>query len=76
VKREGPVHRLTERARLVVILADDEARRGRRRHIATEDLLLGLLREEESLAASILDEFGVTVGEVRAMVERKLARSA
>jgi ATP-dependent Clp protease ATP-binding subunit ClpC len=62
--------RFTERARQVVVLAQDEARVLRHNYIGTEHLLLGLLREEEGIAARVLGEFGVTVDEVRAQVGR------
>jgi ATP-dependent Clp protease ATP-binding subunit ClpA len=60
--------RFTERARQVVVLAQDEARTLRHNYIGTEHLLLGLLREQDGLAARVLDSFAVTVEEVRAQV--------
>ena len=62
--------RFTERARQVVVLAQDEARALRHNYIGTEHLLLGLLREEEGLGARVLESFGVTVEDVRRDVER------
>ena len=62
--------RFTERARQVVVLAQDEARALKHNYIGTEHLLLGLLREEEGLAARVLRSFEVTVEEVRAQVAR------
>jgi ATP-dependent Clp protease ATP-binding subunit ClpC len=62
--------RFTERARQVVVLAQDEARALRHDYIGTEHLLLGLLREEEGLAARALESRDVTVEEVRAQVAR------
>src|SRR5690242_10704986 len=62
--------RFTERARQVVVLAQDEARALRHDYIGTEHILLGLLREEEGLAARVLESLGVTVEEVRAQVVR------
>ncbi len=62
--------RFTERARQVVVLAQDESRALRHNYIGTEHLLLGLLREEEGLAAKVLDSFGVTIEGVRAEVIR------
>src|SRR4051795_13362650 len=53
--------RFTERARQVVVLAQHEARTLRHNYIGTEHLLLGLLREEEGLAARVLGELGVTL---------------
>src|SRR5688500_18289252 len=62
--------RFTERARQVVVLAQDEARALRHNYIGTEHLLLGLLRGEEGLAARVLESFDVTLEEVRALVAR------
>ena len=62
--------RFTERARQVVVLAQDEARALRHNYIGTEHILLGLLREEEGLAARALESLGITVDEVRAQVAR------
>jgi ATP-dependent Clp protease ATP-binding subunit ClpC len=62
--------RFTERARQVVVIAQSEARLLKHNYIGTEHLLLGLLREEEGLAARVLDSFDVTVEEVRAQVAR------
>jgi ATP-dependent Clp protease ATP-binding subunit ClpA len=62
--------RFTERARQVVVLAQDEARALRHNYIGTEHLLLGLLREEEGIATRLLESFDVTVEEVRAQVAR------
>jgi ATP-dependent Clp protease ATP-binding subunit ClpC len=54
----------------VVVLAQDEARTLRHNYIGTEHILLGLLREEEGLAARILESLDITVEEVRAQVAR------
>ena len=62
--------RFTERARQVVVLAQDEARHLRHNYIGTEHLLLGLLREEEGIAARVLRQLGVPEEEVRAQVAR------
>jgi ATP-dependent Clp protease ATP-binding subunit ClpC len=62
--------RFTERARQVVVLAQDEARELRHNYIGTEHLLLGLLREQEGVAARVLDELGVTLVETRTEVLR------
>ena len=66
--------RFTERARQVVVLAQDEARALKHNRIGTEHLLLGLLREEEGLAARVLESLDVTVEEVRAQVARIVGR--
>ena len=62
--------RFTERARQVVVLAQDEARALKHNYIGTEHILLGLLREEEGLAARVLESLDITVEEVRAQVAR------
>jgi ATP-dependent Clp protease ATP-binding subunit ClpA len=62
--------RFTKRARQVVVLAQDEARTLKHNYIGTEHILLGLLREEESPAARVLEGLGVTVEKVRAQVAR------
>jgi hypothetical protein len=66
--------RFTERARQVVVLAQDEARALRHNYIGTEHLLLGLLREEEGLAARVLESLDITVEEVRAQVTRVIGQ--
>jgi ATP-dependent Clp protease ATP-binding subunit ClpC len=62
--------RFTERARQVVVLAQDEARALRHDYIGTEHLLLGLLREEEGLAARALESLGVTLEDARGQIAR------
>jgi ATP-dependent Clp protease ATP-binding subunit ClpC len=62
--------RFTERARQVVVLAQDEARELKHNYIGTEHLLLGLLREQEGIAARVLESLDVTVEEVRARTTR------
>jgi hypothetical protein len=62
--------RFTERAREVVVLAQEEARALRHNYIGTEHILLGLLREEEGLAARVLESLEITVERVRAQVVR------
>jgi hypothetical protein len=62
--------RFTERARLVVVLAQEEARTLKHNYIGTEHILLGLLREEEGLAARVLDSLEITVARTRAQVVR------
>ena len=62
--------RFTERARQVVVLAQEEARALKHNYIGTEHLLLGLLREEEGVAARVLEGLDVSVEEVRAAVVR------
>jgi ATP-dependent Clp protease ATP-binding subunit ClpC len=66
--------RFTERARQVVVLAQDEARRLQHNYIGTEHLLLGLLREEEGIAARVLESLGITAERVRSEVDRIVGR--
>jgi ATP-dependent Clp protease ATP-binding subunit ClpA len=62
--------RFTERARQVVVLAQEEARAMRHSYVGTEHVLLGLLRVEEGLAADVLIGLGVTLERVRGEVVR------
>jgi ATP-dependent Clp protease ATP-binding subunit ClpC len=62
--------RFTERARQVVVLAQEEARTLKHNYIGTEHILLGLLREEEGLAARVLESLDITVERVRTQVVR------
>jgi ATP-dependent Clp protease ATP-binding subunit ClpC len=64
--------RFTERARQVVVLAQDEARAMRHSYIGTEHLLLGLLREEEGLGARVLGRLGIEIDAVRAAVRSRV----
>src|SRR5919201_2579252 len=57
--------RFTEGARHVVVFAQDEARELRHNYIGTEHVLLGLLRDEEGLAARVLESLHVTLEDVR-----------
>ena len=62
--------RFTERARQVIVLAQDEARLLKHNYIGTEHLLLGLLREEEGIAARVLESLDIDLETVRAQVAR------
>lgn len=62
--------RFTERARQVVVLAQEEARNVPHNYIGTEHILLGLMREEEGLAARALERLGVTVEGTREEILR------
>jgi ATP-dependent Clp protease ATP-binding subunit ClpA len=61
--------RFTERARRVVVLAQEEARMLNHNYIGTEHLLLGLLREGEGVAAGALTSMGIELEMVRTQVE-------
>ena len=63
--------RFTERARQVVVLAQEEARSLRHNHIGTAHILLGLLREEDGLGAQVLNSLGLSLERVRAEIVRR-----
>jgi ATP-dependent Clp protease ATP-binding subunit ClpC len=65
---------LTPRAKKVIELAIDEARQMGHNYIGTEHLLLGLLREGEGVASSVLDSFGITLERARAEVSHILTQ--
>jgi ATP-dependent Clp protease ATP-binding subunit ClpC len=71
VEETGPkpmFERFTDRARRVVVLAQEEARMLSHNYIGTEHLLLGLLHEDHGMAAQVLDEMGVSLSSVREQV--------
>ena len=61
--------RFTDRARRVVVLAQEEARLLNHNDIGTEHLLLGLIHEGEGVAAKALESLGIRLGAVRSQVE-------
>jgi len=66
--------RFTERARQVMTLAKEEAQRFNHNYIGTEHLLLGLIRQEEGVAAKVLNNLGVELTKVRSAVEFIIGR--
>src|SRR5436305_12716294 len=66
--------RFTERARRVVFFAQEEAARLGENYVGTEHLLLGLVRENDSVAARILDRLGVPLGRIRSDIEKQVSR--
>ena len=60
--------RFTDRARRVVVLAQEEARRLNHNYIGTEHILLGLIQEGEGHAAKALDELNINIDSVRSEV--------
>src|SRR5207247_1555197 len=66
--------RFTERARRVVFFAQEEAARLGENYVGTEHLLLGLVRENDSVAARILDRLGVPLSRIRSDIERQVTR--
>lgn len=63
-------NRFTERARKVILLAKEEAKRFNHDYIGTEHILLGLVREGEGVAAAVLASFGLTPDKIRIEVEK------
>jgi len=66
--------RFTERARRVVVLAQEEARMLNHNYIGTEHILLGLAREGEGVAARALESLGISLEAVRQQVEEIIGR--
>jgi ATP-dependent Clp protease ATP-binding subunit ClpA len=66
---------LTPRAKKVIELAVDEARRLNHHYIGTEHLLLGLVREGEGIAAGVLESLGVNLEKVRTQTIQVLSQS-
>ncbi len=64
----GPFDRFTDRAKRVLALAQDEALRFNHNYIGTEHLLLGLIREEEGVAARALQTLGAELDKARTAV--------
>jgi len=66
--------RFTDRARRVVVLAQDEARTLNHTYIGTEHILLGLVREGGGVAAKALESLGISLEAVRQQVEEIIGR--
>ncbi len=66
--------RFTERARKVVFYAQEEAQKFGEGYVSTEHLLLGLVRESDSVASRVLEKLGVGLGRIRTEVEKQLPR--
>ena len=65
---------LTPRAKKVIELAVDEARRLNHQYIGTEHILIGLMREGEGVAAGVLESLGVTLDKVRSETSRTISK--
>ena len=63
-------NRFTERARKVILLAKEEAKRFNHDYIGTEHILLGLIREGEGVAAAVLQKMGVSLENIRLEIEK------
>src|SRR5260370_1636967 len=61
--------RFTDRARRVIVLAQEEARQLNHNYVGTEHILLGLIREGDGVAAKALAATGISLDEARRGVE-------
>jgi ATP-dependent Clp protease ATP-binding subunit ClpC len=68
--------RFTDRARRVIVLAQEEARSLQHNYIGTEHLLLGLIREGEGVAAKALEAKGVELDKTREQVEEMIGKGS
>jgi ATP-dependent Clp protease ATP-binding subunit ClpA len=66
--------RFTDRARRVIVLAQEEARRLNHNYIGTEHLLLGLLGEGDGVAAKALESLGISLEAGRVQVEEMIGQ--
>jgi ATP-dependent Clp protease ATP-binding subunit ClpC len=66
--------RFTDRARRVIVLAQEEARMLNHNYIGTEHILLGLIHEGDGVAAQALDSMGISLDAVRHEVEEIIGR--
>ena len=66
--------KFSERARRVLTLAQEEAQHLNHSYIGTEHILLGLVREEEGVAANVLTNLGVSLSKVRSAVQFVIGR--
>ncbi len=67
---------LTPRAKKVIELAVDEARRLNHNYIGTEHLLIGLMREGEGVASGVLESLGVNLDKIRGETSRILSQKS
>jgi len=63
-------NRFTERARKVLVLAKEEARRFNHDYIGTEHILLGLIREGEGVACAVLQNLGIDLERLKSEIEK------
>ncbi|MBI3998050.1 MAG: AAA family ATPase, partial [Armatimonadetes bacterium] len=66
--------RFTERARRVIILAQEEAKRLNHSAVGTEHILLGIIREGEGVASKVLESLNISPERVRAEIEGAIGR--
>ena len=68
--------RFTDRARRVIVLAQEEARMLNHNYIGTEHILLGLIHEGEGVAAKALESMGISLEDVRREVEEIIGQGS
>ena len=68
--------RFTDRARRVIVLAQEEAKMLNHNYIGTEHILLGLIHEGEGVAAKALDQLGISLDAVRELVQEMIGSGA
>lgn len=66
--------RFTERARRVVFFAQEEAGRLGENYVSTEHLLLGMIREPDSVAVRVLERMNIGIAQVRTEIEKQVTR--
>jgi ATP-dependent Clp protease ATP-binding subunit ClpC len=66
--------RFTDRARRVVVLAQEESRMLRHSYVGTEHILLGLIRDGEGVAAAALESLGISLAAARQQVQEITGR--
>src|SRR4051812_18176283 len=74
-EKQQMFERFTDRARRVVVLAQEEARMLNHNYIGTEHILLGLIHEGEGVAAKALESLGISLEGVRQQVEEIIGRA-
>ena len=68
--------RFTERARKVVVRAQDEAGFLKQNYISTEHLLLGLIGEKEGVAAKVLLALNISLEDIRAAIKKSVTEGS
>ena len=66
--------RFTERARVVIVLAQEEARLLNHNYIGTEHILLGLIREGQGVGTKALESLGISIEAVRGEIEETIGK--
>jgi ATP-dependent Clp protease ATP-binding subunit ClpC len=75
-RQRAMFQRFTERARLVVVAAQQESRRLNHDYVGTEHLLLGLISVGEGLAVKVLESLGIALDAIRQRVEESVDRGS